>query len=72
MRRQLFLNEKTGFFCGIFIAKYYFKIRMKRLAFLFGLMVIGVLILLESSEKKSQNFEQVPHQQTDEDVWLGN
>ncbi len=45
---------------------------MKRLAFLLGLMVIGILVLLESSEKKSQNSEQLQHQQTDEDVWLGN
>ncbi len=45
---------------------------MKQLAFLLGLLVIGILVLLESSEKKIQDFENLPHQQTDEDVWLGN
>jgi hypothetical protein len=45
---------------------------MKRLAFLFGLIVIVILALPKSPEKKDRNSEYLQHQASDEDVWLGN
>jgi len=45
---------------------------MKLLAFLFGLTVIGILLLLKNSGKSDSYQGYLQHQLTDEDVWLGN
>ncbi|MDQ6903854.1 MAG: hypothetical protein M3139_12690 [Bacteroidota bacterium] len=45
---------------------------MKLLAFLSGLTVIGILLLLKNSGKMNNYQGYLQPQLTDEDVWLGN
>ena len=45
---------------------------MKLFSFLFGLTIIGILLLLKNSAKKDSHQGYLQHQLTDEDVWLGN
>jgi hypothetical protein len=45
---------------------------MKKIAFLLGIMFVGIIILLESSGKHKRIADYVRNTERDDDVWLGN
>ncbi len=44
---------------------------MKRLAFILGILLVSIIVILESSNKYNSKVKYLPYEGYDDDVWFG-